>query len=459
MTSHAFYVMISPDYNVRPEFPGMVRSSPQSARPAVGAAVDAVIPFAEALFEDVRARTADTVGVSREPYGTGEQAAVDAVARAGQELGLEITHDPFGNIYLTLPGRDRNAPGWITGSHVDSVPFGGNFDGFAGVVAGLTALTAFRKAAITPACDVTVMGIRAEELSSWYGGAHDGHIGSRAALGLLPVSELDSAVQSRSGRTLREQMRGAGFDPSAVGRGKPYLDPKRYRGYLELHIEQGPVLEARGFPVGVVTGIRGATRARSCRCVGAYTHSGAVPHEYRSDAVMATVELVRELDLEWERVREDGGDLVFTVGKLFTDAKVHALTKVPGEANFVLDFRSQDEAVLQQVRVAAERLALEIGQRRRVRFELGSFSLHHPAAMDPGFRRALVAGCQELGIRAMDIPSGAGHDAQDFAHAGFRAAMIFVRNSHGSHNPDEAMAIGDFALGTRLLAWMLLDQA
>ncbi|MBM3356515.1 MAG: hydantoinase/carbamoylase family amidase [Betaproteobacteria bacterium] len=417
------------------------------------------MPFAEALFEDVRKRTADTVGVSREPYGTGEQTAVDAVARAGGELGLEIKHDPFGNVYLTMPGRDRSAPGWITGSHVDSVPLGGNFDGFAGVVAGLTALAAFRKAGLAPQFDVTVMGIRAEEASSWYGGAHDGHIGSRAALGLLPTAELDSAVQSRTGTSLREQMRKAGFDPDAVGRGKPYLDPARYCGYLELHIEQGPVLEARGFPVGVVTGIRGATRARSCQCIGSYTHSGAVPHEYRSDAVMAVVELVRELDLEWERVREDGGDLVFTVGKLYTDAKVHALTKVPGEANFVLDFRSQDDAILQQVRVAAERLALEIGQRRRVRFDLGSFSLHRPAAMDPEFRRTLLSGCQDLGIRAMEIPSGAGHDAQDFAHAGFRSAMIFVRNSHGSHNPDEAMAIGDFAFGTRLLAWKLLQGA
>lgn len=413
------------------------------------------MPAAQALLEEVGAKTADDVGVSREPYGKGEQLAIDVLKRIAGELELEMRADPFGNLYLTLPGKDRAAPGWITGSHVDSVPSGGNFDGFAGVVAGITALAAFRRAGFVPPCDVTVMGIRAEEVSAWYGGQHDGHIGSRAALGLLPVAELDSAINSRSGQTLRSHMREAGCDPAAVGRGAPYLSPSKFRGYLELHIEQGPVLEARGIPVGVVTAIRGAMRARSCRCLGAYTHSGAVPHEYRSDAVMATVELVHELDREWSRVRAAGGDLVFTVGKLFTDVKVHALTKVPGETEFTLDFRSQDEATLSSMRALVERLALEIAQRRRVRFELSPFSLHRPAAMDTTYRERLVAGCRELGTAAMEIPSGAGHDAQDFANAGFRSAMIFVRNSHGSHNPEEAMDIADFALGTRLLAWML----
>jgi N-carbamoyl-L-amino-acid hydrolase len=422
------------------------------------AAVDAAMPFAEALFDDVRAKTADVVGVAREPYGAGEQAAVDRIVEAARALDLEVASDPFGNVYLTLPGVDGAAPGWLVGSHVDSVPSGGNYDGFAGVVAGLTAVAAFRRAGVKPPCDVTVMGIRAEELSSWYGGYHDGHIGSRAALGLLPPAELDSAVHSGTGRSLRAQMQAAGVDPNAVRLGKSHLDPARYRGYLELHIEQGPVLEERNFPVGVVTAIRGAARARSCRCVGTYTHSGAVPHEYRSDAVMATVELVHALDREWERVRAGGGDLVFTVGKLYTDSRHHALTKVPGEASFVIDMRSQDQPTLERLAALTQELAARIGKERRVEFELSPFSIQKPAAMDEGFRSRLIEGCTALEIAAMEIPSGAGHDAQDFAHAGFRAAMIFVRNANGSHNPDEAMAMSDFALGTRLMAWMLMQD-
>ena len=416
------------------------------------------MPLAQSIFDDVRAKTADVEGVSRQPYTAGEQAATDRIAAAARELDLEITDDPFGNLYVTLPGTDASAPGWIVGSHVDSVPRGGNYDGFAGVVAGVSAIAAFRHAGFRPRRSVTVMAIRAEELSSWYGGAHGGHIGSRAALGMLPPSELDTAIESVTGATLRQQMRSAGFDPDAVQLGRTYIEPSRYCGYLELHIEQGPVLEEKQIPVGIVTAIRGAARARSCRCLGAYTHSGAVPHEYRSDAVMATVELIHALDNEWTSVRESGGDLVFTVGKLYTDAAQHALTKVPGEASFGIDLRSQDQPTLERLAALTQELTTKIGRKRRVTFELSPFSFQKPAAMDSDFRARLHEGCGTLGISAMDIPSGAGHDAQDFAHMGFKSAMIFVRNANGSHNPHEAMDMSDFALGTRLLAWMVATQ-
>ncbi len=147
---------------------------------------------------------------------------------------------------------------------------------------------------------------------------------------------------------------------------------------------------------------------------------------------------------------------MFTVGKFYTDAEHHALTKVPGESNFAIDLRSQDESTLSRMAGLVENLARSIGTRRRVTFELSPFSLQRHATMDGGFRASLLEGCAALAIPNMEIPSGAGHDAQDFAHAGFRSAMIFVRNANGSHNPDEHMAMSDFALGTRLLAWMLL---
>jgi len=418
-------------------------------------ATRASMPVATGLFETIAAATSDGVGMAREPYSAKEQQASDLLEAKAVDLGLEIRKDVFGNLYMTLPGRDRSAPGWITGSHVDSVPSGGNFDGLAGVVAGLTAVAALRAASIVPATDITVMGVRAEEASAWYAGAHGGHIGSRSALGILPPAELDSAINSRTGRTLREHMADAGFSPERVALGQGTLDLARYRGWLELHIEQGPVLERLGLPVGVVTAIRGSARARSCRCTGAYTHSGAVPHEYRSDAVLATVELVHRLEREAARLRASGGDLTYTVGKLFTDADLHSITKVPGQVDFCLEYRSQERKVLEHMiecaRVEAERIALE----RRVAFELGSFSPQDPATMDPAFRAALNRGAVELGIPVMDIPSGAGHDAQDFVHAGLPAAMIFVRNANGSHNAKEAMDYADFELGTRLLAWMM----
>jgi N-carbamoyl-L-amino-acid hydrolase len=424
---------------------------------ALKKAVDAAMPLGIELLETLRTETADRAGVSRETYGPKEQFAHDLLRKAAENLDLETRIDFAGNLYMTLAGSDRSAPGWITGSHLDSVPMGGNFDGAAGVIAGLVALAALRKSGHSPARDITVMGIRAEEASSWFAGSHNGHLGSRAALGMLPRSELDGAINSRSGRTLAQHIADAGFDVEAIAAGRQALDRDRYRGYIELHIEQGPVLENRAIPVGIVTGIRGSARLRSARCIGEYTHSGAVPHEYRSDAVLATAELCYQLDREWEAVRKANGDLVFTVGKLYTDSKAHALTKVPGETAFTMDLRSQHLGTLEDMMAKTRALADEIGRRRRVRFELGEFNISPPAIMDASLQAQLSDDARELGIDALALPSGAGHDAQDFAHAGYPAAMIFVRNAHGSHNPHEALDPADLALGTQLLTRLLVS--
>jgi N-carbamoyl-L-amino-acid hydrolase len=121
----------------------------------------------------------------------------------------------------------------------------------------------------------------------------------------------------------------------------------------------------------------------------------------------------------------------------------------------VIDLRSQDIQTLEAMTACAQSAADEIGRSRRVRFDLGAFDMSAPAMMDAGLQEALAEGANALGIEAPALASGAGHDAQDFAHAGFRAGMIFVRNAHGSHNPHEAMAMEDFCLGTQTLAWML----
>ena len=421
----------------------------------LAAAVDAAMPLAERLFNELRTKTASTQGVSRESYGQGEQYAHDLLNDAAKTLGLETSIDFAGNLHMTLPGRDRALPGWIAGSHLDSVPQGGNFDGAAGVIAGIAALAGFRASGYVPPSDVTVIGIRAEEASSWYRGDHGGHLGSRAVLGMLNPGELEAAINMRTNRTLADHMREAGFDPAAGRDESKRLRKQKFKGYLELHIEQGPVLENRGLPVGIVTGIRGSVRARNARCIGVYTHSGAVPHEYRSDAVLATAEFCHRLDQRWEDVRRSGGDMVFTVGQLSTDPQAHSITKVPGETRFTIDIRSQDMATMQDMERFATELADEIGRQRRVKFELGSFNPSEPAVMDAQIQRLLTEGADKLQIPTMSLPSGAGHDAQDFALAGFPSGMLFVRNAHGSHNPNEAMEISDFALGTRVLAWAL----
>jgi len=414
-------------------------------------AVEAAIPFAEDLFRRLRERTRDTVGVTRAAYGEGEQIAHELIAEAAGGLDLEIQTDCAGNLYMTWPGETREGHGVIAASHLDSVPRGGNYDGAAGVIAGLVALDALRREGFAPKRDLSVMAIRAEE-TGWFS-VH--HIGSRAALGALPPDELDAARRADTGRSLAEHMADLGLDVAALREGRRHLDPSRVTAYYELHIEQGPVLEHEGLPVGIVTGIRGNVRAREGRCIGRYDHAGGTPRKLRRDAVMAVAEYIGALESCWDRIEAEGGDLVLTCGRLFTNPDAHTHTKVPGEVNFSLDARSHSEETLDRMEELIRRHAAEIGGRRSVRIDLGPVTRGAVATMDPRLRSILSDGCRALGIDAMEIPSGGGHDAGDFAGAGVPSAMIFLRNPNGSHNPDEDMKMEDFALGASLLAWAL----
>ena len=180
---------------------------------------------AAALFDRLRADGDDAPGVSRDPYGAGEQRAHVTVAEAARALGLEIQTDAAANLYATWAGRDRAAPAILIGSHLDSVPHGGNFDGAAGVVAGIVAVAALQRLGVVPSCDVTVMGIRAEE-SIWF---QVSYIGSRGALGTLPDGALD-ARRTDTGRTLAAHIADCGGDPKALAAGRRALDPARLRG-------------------------------------------------------------------------------------------------------------------------------------------------------------------------------------------------------------------------------------
>jgi N-carbamoyl-L-amino-acid hydrolase len=425
------------------------------------AAVDARMAMATRLLEDLRARTpdADGAGVTRPSYGAGEQIGHDLMRAAAGDIGLEVTTDVAGNLYATLPGHNRAAPRWISGSHFDSVPNGGNFDGAAGTVAALTAVAALKDLGIRPRQDMTAMAIRAEECSSWFTGQHGGHLGSRAALGLLQPSELDTAIHVASGATLGESIDAAGFNAGTVRHGPAPLSAQNVAGFAELHIEQGPVLISAGVPAGIVTGIRGTIRARNAHCLGAYSHSGAVPQELRQDAVLATAELIHRVDEHCAALRQRGHDVVFAVGRLHTDSKVDSLSKVPGETTFTIDLRSQEEDVLAQLHALLGTLSVEIGQSRNVRFELGHLALADPTVMAPAFRARLQDGATALGIKAPPVPCGAGHDAAEFVRAGIPTCMIFVRNTGESHNPMEHMDVADFRGGLLLLTWFLAAMA
>jgi len=419
-------------------------------------AVEARMPFAQNLFDAVRAVSEDFVGVTRPAWSEQDHAAAEILAEAARGLELEVGYDVAGNLICTLPGTDRGAAQILTGSHLDSVPTGGHFDGRAGVVAGLSAVAALRDLGVELRCDLSVMGIRGEE-SVWYGIAY---VGSRLALGTLPLEDLDRLHRSDSGRSLAEHMSAVGIDIDVLrATPAPSITRENTRVFLELHIEQGPVLVGEGVPVGIPTTIRGNVRFPFAVCTGTYAHSAATPRAYREDALLAVVELVRDLDQYW--VEQEGAgvpDTVFTVGKLYTDDKHHAMTKVPGRCEFTLNFGGTTEGFLDACREQCYARAQAIAAARRVTFELGECVGSNPTPLDTHMRTLLAESADALGISHREFAT-VGHDASVFARAGIPAAMVLVRNADGSHNPDEKMDHKDFALGVQMLAATMASVA
>ncbi len=341
---------------------------------------------------------------------------------------------------MTLPGRDRAAP---------VVPHGGNFDGAAGVVAGLVAVAALRRLGARPTRDLTVMAIRAEE-SIWF---EVSYIGSRAALGTLPEGAL-AARRIDTGRTLAEHIAECGGDPQALAAGARHLDPARLRAFVELHIEQAPGLIEAGRPIGICTGIPGNIRYPAMRIEGSHDHVG-LPRRFRRDAVLAGAEFAVALDQLWAAREARGVPMACTIGRFHTDPHVHGLTIVPGAFHLSLDVRAYDPETLAGLEQDILGIARDIEQRRGVRFQFGPRASAAIGPVDPVIKAGLARAAARLRVPAIELGSPASHDAAAFAAAGVGIGMIFVRNDNGSHNRREAMTIDDFLAGAGVLAdWL-----
>ncbi|MDR5880261.1 hydantoinase/carbamoylase family amidase [Caballeronia sp. LZ032] len=401
--------------------------------------------IAQQLFDTVREATAEGRGVTRASYGAGESRALDLLTAFAQKQGFAAHVDRAGNVTFSHPDDARTRP-ILCGSHMDSVPEGGNFDGLAGVIAGLLCLMRQRDEGQRGMHPLRVLALRGEE-SAWFGKAY---IGSSALFGRLPPTTLD-AQQRSTGETLAACMREAGADVEAIAAGEVLLDANGVAGYIELHIEQGALLDDAQRAVAIVPSIRGNVRYRNVRCIGEPGHSGAVPRERRHDAVFAAAHVVSALDTYWKRALAEGADLVITCGVFGTRAEQHAISRIPGEVDFSFEARSADPNVLAQVLDVFEHTLADTAASHGVRFETGALLQTAPAHMDAGWIGLLEQHAQTLNLPAPHVPSGAGHDAAMFAAAGIRSAMIFVRNQNGSHNPDEAMRLVDFMDGVALL--------
>ncbi len=411
------------------------------------------LALATDILARLRAATTDAPGVTRASYGPGERAAHAILADCARAVGLEVTTDAIGTLRMVLPGGDRALPAVAIGSHLDSVPHGGNYDGAAGVVMGLAAVAMMRAAGIVPRRDLLVLGIRAEEMC-WFP-AH--YLGSRALFGLLPRDAPDTLRRADTGRSLADHMAEEGFDAAPIREGRALLDPSRLACFIEPHIEQGPVLVEDALPVGIVTGIRGSLRYPRASVAGTHAHAGAVPRAYRQDAALAGVALIAALDARWMELDAAGADLVCTAGILSTDPAHHGPTKVPGALRFSLDIRSLDAALLADLDqwLAAE--SQRIAHARGVTFDFGAPTHAAPAPMEPALRDILAQAAMRAGVPAKQMASGAGHDCATFAGLGVPSAMLFLRNRNGSHNPHEALDIEDFGAGLAVLVEALAD--
>ena len=410
-------------------------------------AVNDLKPSLTDLFARIADQTGDEHGISRASYGEAETAAGESLIAYARERGLDAGYDRVGNATFTAPGRFEAAPKILIGSHLDSVPRGGNYDGLAGVVAGIGTLVALKEYGSAAQQGVRVLGFRGEE-SPWFGTAY---LGSKLFTGQLSVSDTDAMRRSDTGRTLTEHLDEIGVARSQID-GKPAVGLDRVRAYLELHIEQGPVLVDLARPVAIATAIRGNIRYPFAKCYGSYAHSAAVPRRLRADAMIATAKLITFADEQWRRELDAGhDDLVFTCGICHTDSAEHSMTKVPGETSFSLNIGSISDDVMDRMHQSLMDKARVLSEEHHVRFELGERVGTGAVALDSAVNDGIASSSRAIDIEPHRMAT-VGHDAAIFARMGIPAGIILIRNAKGSHNREEEMEMDDFMDGLKVLA-------
>lgn len=350
--------------------------------------------------------------------------------------GLDVTVDAVGSVVGRSHGAAHNARALIMASHIDSVPNGGKFDGTLGVLAALEAVDEFRRRGKPLPVPVEIIAFGDEEgtrFASTLGG-------SRAIAGQFDASTLDEA--DANGITRRAALQAFGCNPDDIAGLR--RDPDRYLGYIEVHIEQGPVLEAADQALGIVTAINGATRG-SVEVVGEVGHAGTVPMPLRRDALTAAAEMALAVEA---RARSEA-DLVATVGRLETPGGV--VNSVAGLVRFTLDVRSPSDArrkiAVDDIRARIEEIATRRGVTARI-----TLGYNAPAApCDPGMTDRLAAAVAPDAKNPIRMPSGAGHDAMSLRGV-MPIAMMFVRCRGGvSHSPAEFTTTADIDAAARAL--------
>lgn len=365
------------------------------------------------------------------------RAAADQLMEWMGKAGMDARMDPAGTVVGRYEGTAPGAPALLIGSHIDTVRNAGKYDGNLGVLAAVAAVAELDRRGERLPFAIEVLGFGDEEGVRFPVTL----TGSRAVAGRFDRAALEARDRDRV--RMADALRAFGGDPEAIAAAA--RKPGEALAFLEVHIEQGPVLEAEGLPVGIVTAINGATRF-AIRLRGMAGHAGTVPMALRRDALAAAAEMT--LAAERVAAASDAG-LVATVGRI--EAKPGAVNVIPGEAAFTLDVRAPEDAVRRDACAAILGAFEAIAGRRGV--ELAVETTHDAAAApcSPGIRRQIEAAVIRAGVRPLSLPSGAGHDAMAFAGV-LPMGMLFVRCAGGiSHNPAESITAEDADLSVQIL--------
>ncbi|AWB21618.1 allantoate amidohydrolase [Methylobacterium currus] len=397
-----------------------------------------------ALIDDLARHTDEPGRLTRLYLSPAHRATAEAALGLMREAGLASRIDAAGSVVGRMEGREPGLPALVLGSHIDSVVDAGRYDGPLGVAAGLVVAEEIRARSLALPFALEVVAFGDEENVRFPTSLST----SKAWAGQYKSEWLEG--RDAAGTTLREALVAFGGDPDGI----PALarTPAAIAGYLEVHIEQGPALEAAAQPVGVVSGIVGLTRAR-CTVTGEANHAGTVPMGLRRDALAAAAEMT----LAVERLGEAVPGAVATVGAL--TVVPGAVNVIPGRVEFSLDLRAPEDADRLSLFQAIEAECRAIARRRAVGFTSETHMDNAAVALDPGFQAALDRAARRLGFAPLRLPSGATHDAVAMAALG-PSAMLFVRCRGGiSHNPAESITLEDADAATRVLLGTVLDLA
>lgn len=361
-----------------------------------------------------------------------------------EENGLTPNSDGAANISGILAG-EKDSPRVFVGSHIDTVPCAGMLDGCLGVVVGLECLRAILAMGIPPKQTLELIAFSDEE------GRFGGTFGSEAFTGTLTMEKVEKAADL-GGTRLFDAMLEQGLDPlkSLDARRRP----KQIDSYLELHIEQGPILDENNLQVGIVESITGL-RSWSLRFTGEANHAGTTPMDYRKDAFMGLADFAHEVPRILE---ENGGENSrATIGK--AEILPGAPNSVPGAVEFSLDFRDPSTEVLQELSESFQKALAAISRRRKLKFEFNVQGRIQPVASDERLVSMLSANASGLGLNAIRMLSGAAHDAQLVGRVA-PMAMVFVPSKGGlSHSPAEWTAWEDIEAGANLMLATLYQLA